>query len=87
VSALKEPFIPFVPNRPAATAGMPESSAQLKVLPQVEPKPAFKSIDPSPTAHRHGTEPRVTLQRDGDKVTGIRVECACGQVIELACSY
>lgn len=38
--------------------------------------------------HRsHLPEPVVILQRDGDRVTGIRIECACGQVIELACSY
>jgi hypothetical protein len=31
--------------------------------------------------------PKVTLQRDNNVVTGIRIECACGQVIELACVY
>ncbi len=32
-------------------------------------------------------KPVVTLQRDGDRVTHIRVQCACGQVIELECAY
>jgi len=32
-------------------------------------------------------EPRVTLQRDGGRVSSIRVQCSCGQVIELACVY
>ena len=31
--------------------------------------------------------PRVTLKRDGDKVTHISVQCSCGQTIELACIY
>jgi hypothetical protein len=31
--------------------------------------------------------PQVTLQREGDRVTAIRIECQCGQVIELTCSY
>ncbi len=32
-------------------------------------------------------EPSVTLQRDGDKITSIHIECPCGQVIDLACEY
>jgi len=32
-------------------------------------------------------EPSITLQRDGDKITAIHIECACGQVIDLACDY
>ena len=32
-------------------------------------------------------EPRVTLQRDGERVSSIRIQCSCGQVIELACVY
>jgi hypothetical protein len=32
-------------------------------------------------------EPRVTLQRDGERVSAIRIQCACGRIIELACVY
>jgi len=32
-------------------------------------------------------EPRVTVQRDGDRVTHLRIQCTCGQIIELACVY
>ena len=38
-------------------------------------------------ASNRSVTPTVTLQREGDRITGIRVECSCGQVIELACSY
>lgn len=31
--------------------------------------------------------PVVTVQREGDRVRSIRIECACGQVIELDCQY
>ncbi len=31
--------------------------------------------------------PKVTLQRQGEVVTGIRIQCSCGQVIELRCVY
>lgn len=37
-----------------------------------------------PPAH-HIPQPKVTLQRQGDVVTGIRIQCSCGQVIELKC--
>ncbi len=32
-------------------------------------------------------EPRISLQREGDRVNGIRIQCTCGQVIDLACVY
>jgi hypothetical protein len=32
-------------------------------------------------------EPRVTLQRDGDRITHLRIQCTCGQIIDLACVY
>jgi hypothetical protein len=31
--------------------------------------------------------PKVTLQRQGDVVSSIRIQCSCGQVIELNCVY
>jgi hypothetical protein len=34
-----------------------------------------------------GTKPNVTLQRVGDRVKQIRIQCVCGQVIELDCLY
>lgn len=36
-------------------------------------------------AHAH--EPVVTLERDGEKITSIRIQCACGQVMNLHCEY
>jgi hypothetical protein len=38
----------------------------------------------SPHAH---DEPTVSVERDGDRVTRIKVQCPCGNVIELACEY
>ena len=32
-------------------------------------------------------EPRVMLQRDGERITNIRIQCSCGQVMDLACDY
>jgi len=37
---------------------------------------------------RAGTcEPKVSLQRVGNRVTGIHIQCSCGEVIDLACAY
>ena len=32
-------------------------------------------------------EPKVSLQKDADRIIGIHIECSCGQVIDLKCSY
>jgi hypothetical protein len=41
----------------------------------------------APGARGTVCEPKVNLQRDGNRVTGIQVHCSCGQVMELACVY
>ncbi len=50
---------------------------------------AFAALVPHGTSaapHPPG-KPVVSLQKDGDRVTHIRVQCACGEVIELECDY
>jgi hypothetical protein len=43
---------------------------------------------PAPVAAENKTcEPRVSVQRDGDRVTHLRIQCTCGQVMDLACLY
>jgi hypothetical protein len=32
-------------------------------------------------------EPRVSVQRDGDRVTHLRIQCTCGMIMDLACIY
>src|SRR5690349_10118089 len=80
-----EPFVPFDPI-PASAARPSSAPVNLKVVPKGESTPAFTPLQTSDASHVHGTaghagKPVVTLQREGDRVTGIRVECACGQVI------
>jgi hypothetical protein len=38
-------------------------------------------------AEKKPCEPRVTVQRDGDRVTHLRIQCTCGQIMDLACVY
>jgi hypothetical protein len=94
-----EPFLPFQPPAPAPAAPTASSagSPQSKLNTRAETKPDFTPLDPRQTqthAHGHGhgqstgsAQPVVTLQRDGERISTIRIECVCGQVIELACSY
>ena len=41
----------------------------------------------SPEPGDSADKTNITLEKDGDKVTNITVECDCGQVIELDCVY
>ncbi len=55
-------------------------------------KTAFRSLEPLRPATLLGAEkkpcePRVTVQRDGDRVTHLRIQCTCGQIMDLACVY
>lgn len=62
-----------------------------KIVPQAEATRPFQTLELRPAAPASGgkkiCEPRVSVQRDGDRVTNIRVECTCGQVMDVACVY
>jgi len=87
----QDSFVPFDPVHDPKTNN-PGVSASLKVVPKAETGPVFAPLTIPGAAHGHAGiaaqgKPVVTLQRDGERVTGIRIECMCGQIIELACSY
>jgi hypothetical protein len=87
----------FIPMGPAIHSG---ASPAFTPLP-FHPAP-FPPGKPAPGAHGHGLAaapaapppppqncppPKVTLQRQGEVVSAIRIQCSCGQVIELSCLY
>lgn len=86
---------PFVPLTAAAPKSGERQEYSVTVLAQSESTQAFKLLESVPAASasgatvRHGKpcDPRVTLQREGDHVTSIHIQCGCGQVIDLACVY
>ena len=45
------------------------------------------ALSASNNAEKKIGEPRVTVQRDGDRVTHLRIQCTCGLVMDLACVY
>ncbi len=82
---------------PAATRSGASASFRPKVISQANSTPAFIPLKPAPRpapepppaphAPHAGAPPKITLERDGDRVTHIRIACACGEVFELACDY
>ncbi len=85
---MNEPFIPLtaaLPPRSKRTA----FQASVIASGQAPEPPGEAQSTPADGTNPHSLhcEPRVVLQRDGERVSGIRIQCTCGQVIELACVY
>ena len=84
---MNEPFIPL-----NATARPVPGSADFRVAiinPAESPKPfqALRQGAAGSGLHKTDCKPTVTLHRDGESVSTIRIQCACGQLIELGCVY
>lgn len=84
----------FVPLTAApAPAGRREFNVSV-IRRDEQPKP-FHSLEPlradapatAASAEKKICEPRVSVQRDNGRVTHLRIQCTCGQVMDLACSY
>jgi hypothetical protein len=81
----------FLPLLPAAALASGPSG--VRVLNSAEASAPFQALNvatppspPHPDCLAHG-QPTVTIQRDGQRVAQIRIQCPCGQVIELECQY
>ena len=90
-------FVPLVPGTPAAAN---QTTFITRVKPISAPAPAsfepalpakFKPESaapaPAPAPHIPHGPPKITLERQGEIITHIRIECSCGQVTELKCEY
>lgn len=82
----KSGFVPSVPTPSAASATPPFAPTNATPTPPPPPAPAAAAA-PAREPHLAHGKPVVTLQRDGDKVTRIRVQCGCGETIDLDCVY
>jgi hypothetical protein len=85
----------FVPLTAAPSAGQ-DREFRVAVIPANQQAKSFHSLEQlMPEASEAGVasdgkklcEPRVSVQRDGDRVTSIRIQCTCGQVMDIACVY
>jgi hypothetical protein len=50
-------------------------------------KPEATTPAPAAAPHVQHGPPKVTLEKQGDTITHIRIECSCGQITELKCEY
>jgi hypothetical protein len=87
----EDTFVPFGPATLNATTAKAERDPSLKLIPGGGAENTFSPLltaggSPGGSSKEHNPA-SFTLQKDGERITGIRVECACGQVVELACSY
>jgi hypothetical protein len=87
-----ESFVPLSPASPRPAGERREFRAT--VISQSGQTQTFQSVAATPTpsianatAPGAAGEPKVSLQRDGSRVTGIHLQCSCGQVIDLSCVY
>ena len=86
---MKSDFVPF--QVATSDGSRPQTEARTEVIARAQKAIVFRPLT-QPPAHlaappnTHG-EPSVTLERDGERVTRIKVQCSCGQVLELACDY
>jgi len=54
----------------------------LKLQPSEKPPP-----EPAEGEEPAQTHPELSLEKDGDKVTRIKVDCICGETIVMDCDY
>jgi hypothetical protein len=86
-----ESFVPLT----AAAASAQDQEFKVAVIPvQAQSKPfhTLQHVSPETSSAEAADkkklcEPKVSVQRDGDRVSSIRIQCTCGQVMDIACTY
>ncbi|HRY48073.1 MAG TPA: hypothetical protein P5186_08505 [Candidatus Paceibacterota bacterium] len=68
----------FRPATLTAPVNRPPQDAPPKIVSISKPHPH----NPTATA-----DPKVSVIKDGDRVTSIRIQCSCGQCVEIQCLY
>jgi hypothetical protein len=87
------PSDPFVPLALAPAASFRREDFRVLVAERPELARPLRELNPSianaskTRPNSSSCEPKVSLQREADQITGIHIECSCGQVIDLKCSY
>ena len=83
---MSESFTPLVPattgSREPAFTPIRSKGLAPGTAPSAPTAPGAAGSDPEARS-----KPVVTLRRNGDIISGIRIQCACGQVVDLACVY
>jgi hypothetical protein len=82
----------FVPLTTAPVSKDQRSDFRVTILSQAQAAQPFHSSAGSigaAVSTRPGSncDPTISVQREGDRITSIKVQCSCGQIIELGCIY
>jgi hypothetical protein len=86
-TAPEDSFIPLTPGS-FSPADRPDFRVTVVSQANVQSVSALHQCGASAsTAPPSANEPRVTFQREGDRVSVISIHCPCGRTIELACDY
>jgi hypothetical protein len=84
---MTQSFVPFSAAAPGVAPCKPGLPA--KIVVDSKSAEAFRPLTESNSPARHAApvvpEPKVTLERDGSRVTRIKLQCVCGHTIELTC--
>jgi hypothetical protein len=84
---MSDSFSPLFAGRPS-NGGSRSLRVQVLSAGGLTPLSAAPKHAPAETGPcAEGGAVKVSLDKQGDTVTGIRIECGCGQVIQLACVY
>jgi hypothetical protein len=91
-----ESFVPLTSPSPRAAGerlafqatviAEPGAAQKLQAFTPAVVSSATSAAAPAPQPQA-ACEPKVSVQREGNRVTGIQILCSCGQVIDLACVY
>jgi len=85
---MSDAFVPFAKSR--LKPGGAADGFRLTIIPQSQQTAPCQPATTAPAAATasHGIkEPQVTVERDGDRITRIKIQCSCGEVLELNCTY
>jgi hypothetical protein len=81
----------FLPLSLSAHGAPPAGASQTKLAAEPQGARPFRPLataaagaQPAPAC---GGEPKLSLEREGGRITRIKIQCCCGHVIELACGY
>ncbi len=83
---MPESFAPLVPA-PAGSREAAFTSIHFKELASGSAPSASTAPGAAGSGPEASSKPVVTLQRNGEIISGIRIQCGCGQVVDLACVY
>jgi hypothetical protein len=84
-------FVPLTSASPASDS----REFRIKIIPQADSAQSFQALEQTAPKEAGSTsvhagkncEPQLLLQRDGARITNIRIQCSCGQIMDLACAY